>query len=531
MKMLSLTAGMLILVFVSTISPTSLNGRFVVVNSDSSKLAVVLQVNTNTGTDDLGGATIVIGFDKAVLNFSTNPVNQTDFVFRNFNGGNYNTATVTKPLSDKLWINIDLPYTNNGKGTVVSGNSNWTDVVTLYFTVLDNSSTIKLNWYNSSTFWGIYDADNKTLWTDGTLTNLEIVPQIIDVTAPDITGITGTNNRSVTLNFSEKLDPGTARDKNNYNISNNISISQVQLLPDSSSVLIKTSQLQSNIDYSVSVTNIKDMHGNLISPNPKTVSYKIASKGKGGKTKNTISYAMASSWDANFSADKTIDGIGSGEQDSRWKSSKALPDTLTYDLGDNVPLDSLRISFYKGESGRLYKYSVYSSKDSKDWRPVVNNVWSDEAEWTEVEFDSTKGRYVKLILKDCNQGMQASIWEFESYGTSGESSIEESIEIPAKFELSQNYPNPFNPSTKIQYTIPTSPLNPSPSQGEGQGERFVTLKVYDILGNEVATLVNEDKTAGSYEVEFKADNLASGVYIYRIQSAAYTDTKKMILLR
>ena len=59
----------------------------------------------------------------------------------------------------------------------------------------------------------------------------------------------------------------------------------------------------------------------------------------------------------------------------------------------------------------------------------------------------------------------------------------------------------------------------------------VLLNIYDILGNEVATLVNEDKTAGSYEVEFKADNLASGVYIYRIQSAAYTDTKKMILLR
>ena len=520
MKMLSLKAGMLILLFVSTISPTSLNGRFVVVNSDSAKLAVVLQLNTNTGTDDLGGATIVIGFDKAVLSFNNNPVNQTDFIFHNFNGGNYNTATVTKPLGDKLWVNIDLPYTYNGKGTVIPNNDNWIDVVTLYFNVLDNYSTIKLNLLNSSTFWGIYDADNKTLWTDGTFTNLEIIPQIIDVTAPDITGITGTNNRSVTLNFSEKLDPDAAKDKNNYNISNNISISQVQLLPDSSSVLIKTSQLQSNVDYSVSISNIKDMHGNLISPNPKTVSYKIASKssgGKGGKVKNTVSYAIASSWEANFSADKTIDGIGSSEQDSRWISSKMLPDTLTYDLGDAVPLDSLRISFYKGNSGRLYKYSVYSSEDSKDWRPVVNNVWSDEAEWTEVEFDSTEGRYVKLILKDCNQGKQASIWEFESYGTSRKSSVEESTEIPAKFELSQNYPNPFNPSTKISWQSPVGSMQ--------------TLKIYDILGNEVAVIVNEFVEAGTHEVEFKADNLAAGVYIYRIQSAAYTDTKKMVLLR
>ncbi len=90
-------------------------------------------------------------------------------------------------------------------------------------------------------------------------------------------------------------------------------------------------------------------------------------------------------------------------------------------------------------------------------------------------------------------------------------------ELPENFSLEQNYPNPFNPSTKIKYSIPTS--------------EFVTLKVYDVLGNEVATLLNEDKPAGSYSVEINAANLSSGIYFYRMQTKNSIETKKMILLR
>lgn len=89
--------------------------------------------------------------------------------------------------------------------------------------------------------------------------------------------------------------------------------------------------------------------------------------------------------------------------------------------------------------------------------------------------------------------------------------------IPDAFVLQQNYPNPFNPSTTIKYSIPTS--------------EFVTLKVYDILGNEIATLVDEEKPAGSYEVNFQASNLSSGIYFYALQAGSYTQTKKMILMK
>ncbi len=89
--------------------------------------------------------------------------------------------------------------------------------------------------------------------------------------------------------------------------------------------------------------------------------------------------------------------------------------------------------------------------------------------------------------------------------------------IPSEFSLSQNYPNPFNPSTSITWQSPVS--------------GWQTLKVYNLLGNEVATLVNEFRPAGYYEVTWNASNLMSGVYFYRIQAGNFTEIKKMILLK
>ncbi len=94
-----------------------------------------------------------------------------------------------------------------------------------------------------------------------------------------------------------------------------------------------------------------------------------------------------------------------------------------------------------------------------------------------------------------------------------------------QFVLEQNYPNPFNPSTKIKFTIP------SVIASETKQSQLVTLKIFDVLGREVATLVNEEKPAGSYEVEFSADRLTSGIYFYKLQAGSFVETKKMILLR
>jgi hypothetical protein len=97
------------------------------------------------------------------------------------------------------------------------------------------------------------------------------------------------------------------------------------------------------------------------------------------------------------------------------------------------------------------------------------------------------------------------------------SSVEDDLNSPNSFVLQQNYPNPFNPSTKIKYSLS--------SGGD------VLLKVFDILGNEVATLVNEEKQSGFYEVTFNASNLAGGIYFYRLSSGGYIQTKKMVLIK
>lgn len=98
--------------------------------------------------------------------------------------------------------------------------------------------------------------------------------------------------------------------------------------------------------------------------------------------------------------------------------------------------------------------------------------------------------------------------------------------LPKDFVLNQNYPNPFNPVTVISYQLPAS-LNPS------QGGTFthVELKVYDMLGREIAVLVNEDKPAGTYRVSFDGRNLSSGVYFYQLKAGSFIDTKKFVLLR
>ncbi|MGD8780357.1 MAG: T9SS type A sorting domain-containing protein [Ignavibacteria bacterium] len=103
------------------------------------------------------------------------------------------------------------------------------------------------------------------------------------------------------------------------------------------------------------------------------------------------------------------------------------------------------------------------------------------------------------------------------YGDTTITSIDEEYDIPDKFELYQNYPNPFNPATTIKFTIPKYSK--------------VTLKVYDLLGREIRTLIDEKKTPGSYNVLFNAKGLSSGVYIYKLNTGKYSVSKKLILLK
>ena len=95
--------------------------------------------------------------------------------------------------------------------------------------------------------------------------------------------------------------------------------------------------------------------------------------------------------------------------------------------------------------------------------------------------------------------------------------VEANAAKPLNFALNQNYPNPFNPTTTISYSIPE--------------KSFVSLKVYNILGKEVSSLVSSQEEAGSHQVNFNAMNLSSGIYFYTIRAGNFTATKKLMLLK
>ncbi|MDL1893661.1 T9SS type A sorting domain-containing protein, partial [Sphingobacteriales bacterium CHB3] len=117
-----------------------------------------------------------------------------------------------------------------------------------------------------------------------------------------------------------------------------------------------------------------------------------------------------------------------------------------------------------------------------------------------------------------NQQWTAGWTNFDPQNTNYLTSVKEvSQTVPQRFELGQNYPNPFNPTTNIQFQIPKN--------------SFVTLKVYNMLGQEVATLVNQQLSAGSFVADFDAANLASGSYIYRLSADGAVQSRKMVLMR
>ena len=129
------------------------------------------------------------------------------------------------------------------------------------------------------------------------------------------------------------------------------------------------------------------------------------------------------------------------------------------------------------------------------------------------------GRYVVFLLQTLGTNVSAfSVSEIEIYGVPSATGVKEKKnDLPSSYSLSQNYPNPFNPSTEIQYSIP--------------GSSNVKLIVYNLLGQKVATLVNEQKPAGAYSVKFNASNLSTGIYFYTLRAGNFMTTKKMILLK
>ena len=183
-----------------------------------------------------------------------------------------------------------------------------------------------------------------------------------------------------------------------------------------------------------------------------------------------------------------------------------------------------------------FSASITNNKVTLNWHTAieVNNhgfdierspVNDQSSVWNKIGFVAGSGNSnstKSYSYKDTNVSIGKYSYRLKQIDNDGQFEYSKTIEvdlnsIPTEFLLEQNYPNPFNPTTNISYALPCSGL--------------VQIKVFNLLGKEIATLINEEKKAGTYKINWNAANLPSGVYLYRIQAGSFIQTKKMILLK
>lgn len=198
----------------------------------------------------------------------------------------------------------------------------------------------------------------------------------------------------------------------------------------------------------------------------------------------------------------------------------------------NSGCDTLGFIYYSFDGGQTWqkkRWGILSWGHDIEFIPNnLSDVWlasenlcfsSDTGKTWVMEVEG--GYFWDIVFTDENYGWllgSGVIYRTSNGGHGGIVSVEEEINsVPKSYSLKQNFPNPFNPTTKIKYSIPQS------SQ--------VQIKVYDVLGNEIETLVNEEKSVGTYELTWNAANLPSGVYFYQLKVGSFVQTKKMVLLR
>jgi hypothetical protein len=208
-----------------------------------------------------------------------------------------------------------------------------------------------------------------------------------------------------------------------------------------------------------------------------------------------------------------------------WMSCKGRGIAVLTVTGSVVPVEL--VSFTANANGSSVTLNWHTSTETNNSGfEIERRKTLDEGseEWIEVGFlngngTTTETQSYSFVDENLSNGKYVyRLKQMDFDGTFEYSNeVETLVSIPEKFELSQNYPNPFNPSTKIKYQIATT--NP------------VSLKIYDVLGNEVATLVNEMQSTGNYEVTFDASSLSSGTYFYKLQSGSFVVTRKMILIK
>jgi hypothetical protein len=214
----------------------------------------------------------------------------------------------------------------------------------------------------------------------------------------------------------------------------------------------------------------------------------------------------------------TVDKGNDGETSTRWcASSGSMPQWWKVDLGTNFNLTGSEVMWEF--NNRIYKYRIEVSNNNTNWTVVVDKTNNTSTAQTQNDpFTANSVRYVRITITSTqSSNTWASFREFRVFGliTSVEDETVESI--PQNTELLQNYPNPFNSETTLNYAL----AEPG----------HVTLKIFNILGQEVATLVNENHRGGNYAVRFNSSEMSSGIYFCQLWTKQFVQSKKMILLK
>jgi hypothetical protein len=195
----------------------------------------------------------------------------------------------------------------------------------------------------------------------------------------------------------------------------------------------------------------------------------------------------------------------------------------------NVIDNSVELNWQTATEVNNYGFEILRSAQSDSY----SEEQSDEESWETLGFVQGHGNSnspKKYSFTDENPPSGKVKYRLKQIDVDGQFEYSDVVEVntgaPNKFELEQNYPNPFNPTTTIKYSIPSVIARSGATR-----QSLVQLKVYDILGREVKTLVNKEQAPGNYSVKFDASQLSSEIYFYRLQSGKFIQTRKMILMK
>jgi len=365
-------------------------------------------------------------FDNPYVSFS-NPVPRGSnpsagaWEFAGGGGGNYPPYPPTNPNPSNGATAQPLNLTMTWTCTDPDGDPLTYDV---YFGTSTNPPLVSSNQSNTSFnpgnlntnttyYWKIVAKDNQGHSTSGSLWNFATT--IVDVTPPEVVSAALLDSVTLRIIFSEPLEQSGAQNTGNYSITNGINIFTASL---SGSEVTLTTSIHPVGTYTVTVNNVTDFSGNIISPSANFANYEWTAVPPNLVIIEPIAVRASSTNSNNYPPENTIDGIGYYQDpESRWAATPIIQ-YLIFDLGSEKQIMQTRFSFFRFYTGRIYIYSVLATNDTNStWTLVLDQVQSELEEWTTESFPQVSARFIKLLFNGSIPSESwASLFEVEIWG-------------------------------------------------------------------------------------------------------------------